>query len=168
MRTVRAAVTQAEASNPRVSVFGTTPHKHTQILGKAPETVVAAIENVPAAGATERRRGEAGTNMDDPGGPRCEQCDDRTRTVVAAHGRMGPFFGAAPIPFLIAGSLNGDTMTCAGSLILHLDGMAAGCTLDDDCAGCAGRELPHVGSPILCYARHGGRCNRCGVHTWTP
>jgi ribosomal protein L18 len=46
MRTVRAAVTEAEASNPRVSVFATTPHKHTQILGKAPETVVAAIEDV--------------------------------------------------------------------------------------------------------------------------
>jgi hypothetical protein len=46
MRTVRAAVTEAEASSPRVSVFATTPHKHTQILKKAPETVVAAIEDV--------------------------------------------------------------------------------------------------------------------------
>ena len=46
MRTVRAAVAEAEASNPRVSVFATTPHKHTQILGKAPDTVVAAIEDV--------------------------------------------------------------------------------------------------------------------------
>jgi pimeloyl-ACP methyl ester carboxylesterase len=46
MRTVRAAVTEAEASNPRVSVFATTPHKHTQILNKAPDTVVAAIEAV--------------------------------------------------------------------------------------------------------------------------
>jgi hypothetical protein len=44
MRTVRAAV--AEASNERVSVFATTPHKHTQILNKAPDTVVAAIEDV--------------------------------------------------------------------------------------------------------------------------
>ncbi len=46
MRTVRAAATEAEASNPRVSVFATTPHKHTQILKKAPDTVVAAIEDV--------------------------------------------------------------------------------------------------------------------------
>ena len=46
MRTVRAAVTDAEASNERVSVFATTPHKHTQILNKAPDTVVAAIEDV--------------------------------------------------------------------------------------------------------------------------
>jgi hypothetical protein len=46
MRTVRAAVADAEASNPRVSVFATTPHKHTQILSKAPDTVVAAIEDV--------------------------------------------------------------------------------------------------------------------------
>lgn len=46
MRTVRAAVTTAEASNPRVTVFATTPNKHTQILTKAPEVVVAAIENV--------------------------------------------------------------------------------------------------------------------------
>jgi hypothetical protein len=29
-----------------VSVFATTPHKHTQILNKAPDTVVAAIEDV--------------------------------------------------------------------------------------------------------------------------
>jgi len=46
MRTVRAAVTDAEAANERVSVFATTPHKHTQILSKAPETVAAAIEDV--------------------------------------------------------------------------------------------------------------------------
>jgi ribosomal protein L18 len=46
MRTVRAAVAVAEASNRRVSVFATTPHKHTQILNKAPDTVVAAIEDV--------------------------------------------------------------------------------------------------------------------------
>jgi pimeloyl-ACP methyl ester carboxylesterase len=46
MRTARAAVAEAEASNPRVSIFATTPHKHTQILNKAPETVVAAIEDV--------------------------------------------------------------------------------------------------------------------------
>jgi hypothetical protein len=46
MRTVRAAVADAETANERVSVFATTPHKHTQILGKAPGTVVAAIEHV--------------------------------------------------------------------------------------------------------------------------
>ena len=46
MRTVRAAAADAEASNERVSVFATTPHKHTQILKKAPDTVVAAIEDV--------------------------------------------------------------------------------------------------------------------------
>ena len=46
MRTVRAAAAEAEASNKRVSVFATTPHKHTQILNKASETVAAAIEAV--------------------------------------------------------------------------------------------------------------------------
>ncbi len=46
MRTVRAAVADAEDSNERVSVFATAPHKHTQILSKAPATVVAAIEDV--------------------------------------------------------------------------------------------------------------------------
>jgi pimeloyl-ACP methyl ester carboxylesterase len=46
MRTVRAAAADAEASNERVSVFATTPHKHTQILNKAPDTVAAAIEHV--------------------------------------------------------------------------------------------------------------------------
>jgi len=46
MRTVRAAAAIAEESNERVSVFATTPHKHTQILSKAPDTVAAAIEEV--------------------------------------------------------------------------------------------------------------------------
>ena len=46
MRTVRAAVAEAEKRSARVSVFATTPHKHTQILTKAPDTVVAAIEDV--------------------------------------------------------------------------------------------------------------------------
>lgn len=46
MRTLRAAVADAEQRNPRVSVFATSPHKHTQILTKDPETVVAAIEHV--------------------------------------------------------------------------------------------------------------------------
>jgi ribosomal protein L18 len=39
----------AEAANPRVSVFATSPHKHTQILSKDPGTVVAAIEAVSRA-----------------------------------------------------------------------------------------------------------------------
>jgi pimeloyl-ACP methyl ester carboxylesterase len=46
MRTVRAAAADAVERNERVAVFATTPHKHTQILGKAPDTVVAAIEHV--------------------------------------------------------------------------------------------------------------------------
>ncbi len=46
MRTVRAAVTAAEADSPRVSVFATSPHKHTKILNEDPVTVVAAIEAV--------------------------------------------------------------------------------------------------------------------------
>jgi len=46
MRTVRAAVADAEASNRSVSVFATTPHKHTQILNRDPGTVAAAIEYV--------------------------------------------------------------------------------------------------------------------------
>jgi pimeloyl-ACP methyl ester carboxylesterase len=46
MRTVRGAVTGACENNDRVSVFATTPRKHTQILTKAPDTVVAAIEAV--------------------------------------------------------------------------------------------------------------------------
>jgi pimeloyl-ACP methyl ester carboxylesterase len=46
IRTVRAAAADAQESNKRVSVFATTPHKHTQILNKAPDTVVAAIEDV--------------------------------------------------------------------------------------------------------------------------
>src|SRR3954471_18081659 len=46
MRTVRAAVARAVESNDRVSVFATVPYKHTQILNKAPDTVVAAIEEV--------------------------------------------------------------------------------------------------------------------------
>jgi pimeloyl-ACP methyl ester carboxylesterase len=46
MRTVRAAAPDAVERNKRVSVFATTPHKHTQILSKAPDTVVAAIEDV--------------------------------------------------------------------------------------------------------------------------
>ena len=43
---MRAAAADAEESNKRVSIIATTPHKHTQILNKAPGTVVAAIEAV--------------------------------------------------------------------------------------------------------------------------
>jgi hypothetical protein len=43
---VRAAVSGAVEANERVSVFATTPRSHTQILGKAPDTVVAAIDDV--------------------------------------------------------------------------------------------------------------------------
>jgi|SRR5512132_3489874 pimeloyl-ACP methyl ester carboxylesterase len=46
MRRMRAAAAEAEASNKRVSVFATTPYNHLQILSKAPDTVVAAIEEV--------------------------------------------------------------------------------------------------------------------------
>jgi pimeloyl-ACP methyl ester carboxylesterase len=49
MRTVRAAVVDAEQCNERVSVFAITPYKHTQILTKAPGTVAAAIDHVIAA-----------------------------------------------------------------------------------------------------------------------
>lgn len=52
MRTVRAAVTDAEEHNERVSVFATAPYKHTQILSKAPDTVVAAIEEVVQTAAS--------------------------------------------------------------------------------------------------------------------
>lgn len=46
MRRVRAAVSQAEASNRLVTVFATVPFKHTQILARAPDTVAAAIKAV--------------------------------------------------------------------------------------------------------------------------
>jgi pimeloyl-ACP methyl ester carboxylesterase len=46
MRTVRAAAPDAVERNERVAVFATTPYKHTQILSKAPDTVVAAIEDI--------------------------------------------------------------------------------------------------------------------------
>ena len=41
---MRGATAEAEASNKRVSVFATTPHNQMQILNKAPDTVVAAVE----------------------------------------------------------------------------------------------------------------------------
>jgi pimeloyl-ACP methyl ester carboxylesterase len=46
MRTLRAAAARAEASNQRVLVFATTPYNHVQILKRAPDTVVDAIEEV--------------------------------------------------------------------------------------------------------------------------
>lgn len=48
VRTMRAAAATAVTSNPRVSVFATTPANHVQILTKAPDTVVAAIDAVVA------------------------------------------------------------------------------------------------------------------------
>lgn len=46
MQRLRASVAEAEATNPRVSVFAVVPHKHTQILAKSPDAVVGAIEAV--------------------------------------------------------------------------------------------------------------------------
>jgi pimeloyl-ACP methyl ester carboxylesterase len=46
MRMVRGAVTDATDANALVTVFETVPHTHTQILGRSPETVVAAIDRV--------------------------------------------------------------------------------------------------------------------------
>ncbi|MEV4313807.1 alpha/beta hydrolase family protein [Actinocrispum sp. NPDC049592] len=46
MSTLRASVTEATARNSRVSVFATTPCNHVQILRKAPDIVVAAIDAV--------------------------------------------------------------------------------------------------------------------------
>jgi pimeloyl-ACP methyl ester carboxylesterase len=46
MRTVRAAVAVAQERGERVTVFATAPRKHTQILSKAPDAVVGAIEDV--------------------------------------------------------------------------------------------------------------------------
>ncbi|MGD9571367.1 MAG: alpha/beta fold hydrolase [Thermoleophilia bacterium] len=48
MRRVRAAAADAVDLNERVSVFATTPQSHTRILSKAPDAVVAAIEDVVA------------------------------------------------------------------------------------------------------------------------
>jgi hypothetical protein len=38
-------------------------------------------------------------------------------------------------------------MTCPGGLILHFDGMVAGCTLDDDVDGCVGLDERHEDAP---------------------
>jgi pimeloyl-ACP methyl ester carboxylesterase len=46
MRTVRAAAATAVAANERVSVFATSPERHTRILNRDPATVVAAIDAV--------------------------------------------------------------------------------------------------------------------------
>jgi hypothetical protein len=54
-------------------------------------------------------------------------------------------------------------MNCPGSLILHIDGTRAGCSLDDDADGCHGLELRHEGDPTACVDWFGG-CNYCGVH----
>lgn len=55
--------------------------------------------------------------------------------------------------------------TCPGSLISHVGGIVAGCTLDelDDDGGCLGLELRHEGEPMLCWRAFGG-CDVCGIH----
>jgi hypothetical protein len=54
--------------------------------------------------------------------------------------------------------------SCRGSLIVHLDGMPAGCTELEDGYECAGIELRHEGDPTICVAES-GRCDRCGIVT---
>ena len=46
MRTVRLLSPRPRRATQHVSVYATTPRRHTQILNKAPDTVVAAIEDV--------------------------------------------------------------------------------------------------------------------------
>jgi pimeloyl-ACP methyl ester carboxylesterase len=48
MRTLRDTTAQAVAANSRVSVFATSPHNHVNVVGKSPELVVGAIEEVIA------------------------------------------------------------------------------------------------------------------------
>jgi hypothetical protein len=55
-------------------------------------------------------------------------------------------------------------MKCPGSLILHIDGTCAGCSLDDDPDGCRGLEERHEGDPIRCTDWFDDGCNYCGVH----
>jgi hypothetical protein len=55
------------------------------------------------------------------------------------------------------------TVNCPGSLIVHIDGTRAGCSLDDDADGCRGIEEHHEGDPIRCVDWFDG-CNYCGVH----
>ena len=52
--------------------------------------------------------------------------------------------------------------TCAGRLILHLDGTIAGCTNDED-GDCAGLDARHQSEPHRCIDWFGG-CDWCGVH----
>jgi hypothetical protein len=53
-------------------------------------------------------------------------------------------------------------MNCPGGLVHHLDGTIAGCTMDDEVEGCAGREKRHEGEPTTCI-REWGSCPYCGV-----
>jgi hypothetical protein len=54
-------------------------------------------------------------------------------------------------------------MNCPGSLILHIDGTRAGCSLDDAEDGCRGLEERDEGDPIQCVDWFDG-CNYCSVH----
>ena len=95
MRTVRAAVADAEASNERVSVFATTPHKHTQILSKAPDTVVAAIEDViqrvSLTGARSRRSVPEGSlHREFRGTTRARHAWSRCGASWSKHGAAAP------------------------------------------------------------------------------
>jgi len=56
-------------------------------------------------------------------------------------------------------------MTCPGSLIVHVDGTIAGCTLYEDLR-CRGREARHDGSPLRCIDWW-GRCDYCGIQSAT-
>ncbi len=55
--------------------------------------------------------------------------------------------------------------TCPGALIVHTDGTIASCTLDalDDDEGCHGRDLPHAGTPMVCWRTFDDGCLDCGV-----
>jgi hypothetical protein len=53
--------------------------------------------------------------------------------------------------------------TCPGSLIVHADGMIAGCTEDDEPDGCRGYEQRHEGDEVRCWVWTLDGCNHCGV-----
>ena len=50
MRTMRASVSVAQAASERVSVFAAAPCRHTQILSRCADVVVAAITEVAGTG----------------------------------------------------------------------------------------------------------------------
>jgi len=55
--------------------------------------------------------------------------------------------------------------TCPGSLIVHADGTVAGCTLDDEPEGCAGREERHDGGTVRCQVWSLNGFNYCRVQS---